>query len=909
MRRSSRLIALALCGALLTSAAPAFGLSRIQAVSFLNADQGYIGGWFPPQKGFVSYTDDGGESWTATHTANYPISSLSATSSGAWGALGMYSSKPMAIGSFEQSWVLARASVVSRAIVSKVLRLQSGRIVAVGQAEDYFFEGDNYGRVAIIATSDDSGDTWSLRVAGPRYPANSFSDPPRTWASIADIGVSPDGSTLYAVGNEWNTSASSPTTLKTRLIYKSTDNATTWIRQTTPAGTLPVNCVTVPSTSTVYAFGDSNTYLKTTNGGSAWSALTMPKLAVIGDASIADAIASSGNTVIVAANRFRVGKVSTIARTNDGGVTWTSLPSAFDVELHGMEMLTATHWVAVGQDETILHSRDAGVTWGYPQGERSPSVVRLTPASGFSYTSGPVTISGTAHDGVGVSAGVGVQRVEVRLRRADGRSWNGVSWTDAESWLATGSNDGWKSWSLDWQADPTLLAAPSIVEVTARATDGVGLSRLSTPVRSGADVSAAISLEGGAPFASSTSVSVDIAAPGATHLRWRVDGGASSVWEPMAPNVSVQLGAGEGTRTVSFDFAVNDTSIVVATASDDIVVDTSAPSVVISQPLVGASVVTTGQVVDIRATVTDAVSGVDVVEYSIRRTDGSFFERNGWVSSEYWAPARADSAPDTWMESWRPDVEFLESGQIATIAVRARDRASNSNSSSTAVSGPAERRPRLTMTSPRAGFHVASTAALRVRGTVTDDLSAVQSVHYSVRRADGRHWTGSAWGATAKWLAVPLASGESSWTTAWTPDATFVSSNMTVTVSVRARDTYRNERIASVVSAKRVKASLTRPTLSTYTLRRGRTYTATGYLAPKHAAGTYPVRIRAYRKVNGTYRYYGSFRAKATNASTTRSKYTGYVKLPYAGAWRLDAFHEDAPHLPTRSTFRYVTVR
>ena len=108
-------------------------------------------------------------------------------------------------------------------------------------------------------------------------------------------------------------------------------------------------------------------------------------------------------------------------------------------------------------------------------------------------------------------------------------------------------------------------------------------------------------------------------------------------------------------------------------------------------------------------------------------------------------------------------------------------------------------------------------------------------------------------------------------------------------------------------------AYVTAPT-TTATQTYGGTYTASGYLKPKHAAGTYPVKVYTYhyeKKSDGTYDYVykQSFDAKASDYSD-HTKYSASIKLPYAGKWRMRTVHlEDASNAKTYSGYTYVTVK
>lgn len=101
---------------------------------------------------------------------------------------------------------------------------------------------------------------------------------------------------------------------------------------------------------------------------------------------------------------------------------------------------------------------------------------------------------------------------------------------------------------------------------------------------------------------------------------------------------------------------------------------------------------------------------------------------------------------------------------------------------------------------------------------------------------------------------------------------------------------------------------LSRPTFGRSTLTLGTTYKARGYLKPRHTAGTYPVKIAAYRYSSGKYRYVKTYSAKAFDYSSY-TKYVKSIKLPAKGKWRLRAVYPaSATNATTYSSWRYVTV-
>lgn len=103
------------------------------------------------------------------------------------------------------------------------------------------------------------------------------------------------------------------------------------------------------------------------------------------------------------------------------------------------------------------------------------------------------------------------------------------------------------------------------------------------------------------------------------------------------------------------------------------------------------------------------------------------------------------------------------------------------------------------------------------------------------------------------------------------------------------------------------KVSVTTPSAPS-TAYRNRYFTSTGYLKPRHTAGTYPVLIKAYLKANGKWVLKKTIKAKASNYGSY-SKYTARYYLPTRGSWKLVATHDSSAHYPSASGNRYLTVR
>ncbi len=157
--------------------------------------------------------------------------------------------------------------------------------------------------------------------------------------------------------------------------------------------------------------------------------------------------------------------------------------------------------------------------------------------------------------------------------------------------------------------------------------------------------------------------------------------------------------------------------------------------------------------------------------------------------------------------------------------------------------------------------------------------------------------------------------GSSTWKTLGTP-TTSATGAFSMTNKPTIKTSYRYffygtlEYLPSFSTAKTVtpRAYVGNPAAPTYG-RRNVAFTTYGYLKPRHTAGSYAVRIYKYRLVSGRWRAYGYVNAKASNYSSY-SKYSAAVRLPYAGRWRLRAYHADSGHATSWSSgYDYVTVR
>jgi 5-hydroxyisourate hydrolase-like protein (transthyretin family) len=122
--------------------------------------------------------------------------------------------------------------------------------------------------------------------------------------------------------------------------------------------------------------------------------------------------------------------------------------------------------------------------------------------------------------------------------------------------------------------------------------------------------------------------------------------------------------------------------------------------------------------------------------------------------------------------------------------------------------------------------------------------------------------------------------------------------------------TGRGDRVDLVVSkGRQARATVYRP-VAPSTARRGRSFTVYGYVAPRHASGTYLVTLQFFiRNSSGVYVYHHSVKARRYYYSATKTKYKATVSLPHSGRWRVWAYHSDSAHGPSYSGYDYIMVR
>lgn len=643
----------------------------VSSVSFSSASSGAIAGFVDTavaenKTGFVSFTDDGGQTFRALVFDNFPAAEV---------AMGTNSFVVAPAGTSDSAARGTRTSVGTSWTVGRTIPVLGETAIPYYTAATMIgsrtaFVGyqpfSNSGHPARIVTSVDGGSTWTSSFTGPTYPLPSDeSTPPAPHSSLAGVDAAPGGQVAWAVGTEGRSNDGFTSTYVGPLILKSSDGGVSWQKYSVPLQLNGVylyygmNDVAAVSANTMFATDTESDVLRTSDGGVTWSAVQLPADSSSRSNPYMDILAMDGRAP---GKLVLAGQNGKIAWTTDATVaspTW-QFYNAPTGHLKSIAMIDDNKWIAVGDDETVVRTTNAGATWT-AENAKPPVASILGPAEGTPFTEAPMVISGSAAD-----SGSGVRSVALRIRRSDGKHWNGLGWQTQEHWLTTNSSDYWATWSYTW-ANPFQWVDGRLVSVTAKATDVAGLVTLSAPVTLGQPVPASLSLDGGAAYTTTSTVTAQVSATDATHMRWRVNAGAWSTAVPFATTATVNLGSVAGTKTVDFQFSMDAFQTVLSEVSRSILLHTSRPALSVTSPSAGFSldstVTVSGQASDVGA----SVAGVSV---RVRRSDGMYWSGSAWTATETWLPAESNDSFANWSYAWKPSAVLVS----ASVAVKAVDQ-------------------------------------------------------------------------------------------------------------------------------------------------------------------------------------------------------------------------------------------
>lgn len=199
-------------------------------------------------------------------------------------------------------------------------------------------EGWTVGDLGRIFHTTDAGRSWRIHTAGTKRPF---------------VAVSCVGDKLWVAGQGGQ-------------IAHSPDGGLTW--QVQPSGTTRnlLDIEFVNGTRGI-AVGDFGTLLRTEDGGSTWSKISLPESIEL-PPDVAEVVQPGDvilyNVSFADADRVWIaGEFGVILFSSDGGVTWTQQKSGVETTLFGVSAFDSQRAWAVGMEAVMLATEDGGATW------------------------------------------------------------------------------------------------------------------------------------------------------------------------------------------------------------------------------------------------------------------------------------------------------------------------------------------------------------------------------------------------------------------------------------------------------------------------------------------------------------------------------------------------------------------
>lgn len=821
MHRIPRFVTLALCLAIALAAVPlpagaAVSPLRVETISFADAERGMLAGGFGNQTGFVSTTEDGGRNWHAVRVDSNRWYRAGAMGEGTDSAVvaDLFSGRAVATTDLGASW-LPEQVMEQQPWFHGADMEGAARGWLVGQG------GSGAGEPAVIYTTANGGSSWTKTFDGPFY-ENSLdpSMPPRVDADAYLRAVDgADANTAWAVGR-WHSSPTSPYYM---LIKKTVDGGSTWTTQSVAGDTGAwgeVYSVSAPSTSHAFASGAVDRVYSTVDGGANWSVKTFALVAgpVLYDISM---VGTSTGWAVGGGSSYT--QWNRVYKTTDGWATRTQqtvIPLGTNTVLRSVHAIDADRAWVVGDNEVVMYTTDGGATWKGSLGNKAPSALITSPATGTVLAGTSASVTGTATDGVGT----GVATVSVSITRDDGRYWSGSAWQSTRVWLNAASADLFDHWSYGWSLEPGQnrersysLAWRAVDAVTNEGTSGAVVSGLrvdnvgptlisayqvdSTHVRAvfSEPIQAASIVPGGFTIASLTVGAVSaVPTASAEVVIGTSDQAVGNTYELVVAQGAVDDPYGNASSAGSDDFTASGGGSPVLTVTQGSSEGRPAQpfhaapgaTVVVDQIVLGAHVATaTVQSVTVEATGSSAASfASDVAVVSLVDDNDADGRISAGDTTAAAGPAAGTAvtldlgglqvASDTThtllivytLSSAAVDSHELGS-RVATVAVQApaivdpfAPIVSAGSGGTLLVDAIA---PNVVVAFPAAGALLPGPSAA-IAGSVTETGSGLASMRVSIAREDGQYWNGAGWSSSPVWNAV--AEGPT-WTYAWALDA------------------------------------------------------------------------------------------------------------------------------------------
>ncbi len=382
----------------------------------------------------------------------------------------------------------------------------------------------------------------------------------------------------------------------------------------------------------------------------------------------------------------------------------------------------------------------------------------------------------------------GVQAVEISIRRGTGNYWNGSSFASgSETFLAATIGGG--NWSYAFPASSFPAGGNFTVHV--RATDNAtntesGPSRTFTYDTTPPETT--IDSNPSDPSTSADATFTFSADEGGSTFECEFDGGGFS--SCSSPKSYSSLFDGSHTFEVKATDSAGNTDPTPAQYAWT--VDTTAPSSTTTFPASGSAYNTSGWnagcvSAGFCGTYSDATSGVQAVEISIRRGTGNYWNGSGFSSgSEVWNLASLSGG--NWSYAFAT-TDFPADGSY-TIRVKATDNAGNGETPASRSFTYDTADPSALFSFPAAGDYTnaawnAGCGTVGFCGTYSDATSGVQAVEISIRRGTGNYWNGSSFASGSEVFSTASFSA-GNWSYAFA--ASSFPADGSYTVHVRARD-------------------------------------------------------------------------------------------------------------------------
>lgn len=938
----------------------ATGLPTTQAVTAIGraADGTLVAG---VQYDGVYRSTDGGGSWSPAsgQPSSTVVNAFALAADGALVAGTGGGDHPSVFRSLDSGahWSVCGTGLPSYISVNDIVRGPDGRLLA--GAGDFmsgkaFLSADDGAHWSTIATGLAGATPQAVAIApsgalwaGANGQVFACTDTTIGWTQVQDLGYDVEGlaargdGTLFAAtyfggvfrstdgGTTWQQSNAGLLTYDIRRIalaadgdvivgspsgiHVSEDSAASWQWRNAGLDWLQARCVAIAPGGSLFAGTDDAGVFRSTDGGASWTSLP----AFPGRPIVECLAFTSDGTLVAGTNSGSGNRPGGIFKSVDGGTSWSSIntglpyPMVYTVTVEPTGTLYCHPW-----GYGVYRSNDGGATWQatpYSTGfiealavSSDGTVVAGTPTGVVRGTNHATTWGGTIPLG---------SRVVALAVPSSGTTWyagtystgvfrsvnGGTSWTSASSGLGAGEVYG-----LGVGPDGTVYAGT--MSGVFRSTDsgaswtsynaGLGNTRvrdlavgLGGIILAGTDRGAWVEHhDGRAPqttadvvpaspdglsdwYVTAPSVGLSADETATTQYQWDGTGGSWSTY-------ATTLTAGEGAHTLYYR-SIDSAGNTETARSLALSVDTALPSdpgLASTSHSVGTT--STDHEVDVSVSgATDTASGV--AGFSVL-----------WSSDPTETPDAIVDHP--------ADTADISSGELADgtwyVHVRTRDVAGHWTS--TAHEGPfALARGVTALTAGTSATKTRYGGKVTVTGMLSSSLEGGPSVPVTgssavtlMRSTNG--------GVT--WLPVAQATDASGTGTYSAP--------ANVDRNTRFRFSYTGDtgHLGCVSPAVNVSCGAYLSTPSTPpSVLKGRTFTISGYLKPRHPGKT---KVEVWRKIGTRWVRYRV--PLALNADySTYTRYSLRYAVPYSGWWRVRAYHADAGHLATYSGWRAFSAR